>query len=309
MVCCVRREETYALKKLVDALHVLDLLADLVAVVLEGERRRAAGRRIAVEQLAVHVVLEHVASGALHVGRALVVEVAAIERVGRGELFGTRGRIEAVRAAVAQLGHLQAVDHLEHAHRYVLDDEVDGLDVVAHLIDGQYAVDDELAARRHERGKDEARAVAEQQLVVHEQRLIVLRLAGRLAHRCLLVVQQRVYGRALAHVRIADETDGRAARLGLVHDVRVHALEERDQLRAVQDFALFRLLVVQHKLTLLLLVARLGRFSVRQLSNFFAFFFFFFCFFIVVVVFFLLVVSGCLFFILLVVVLLLRRRC
>jgi hypothetical protein len=90
--------------------------------------------------------------------------------------------------------------------------------VLAHLIDREDAVADEVGVGAGELGKDETGAIAEDEVVGEVDRLEVLRLAGRGRDRDLFGSDEGVDGARLADVWVADQADGQlgASACGLV---------------------------------------------------------------------------------------------
>jgi len=178
----------------------------IVELAVEGLGVFDAGRRAHEKQLAVHVVLEDVTRRA---GLVRLTETLGVESTCHGvraqELRGC-GNTGASLLERSRLD-VDAVHGLEETLRDPQRDEPDGARVLAHLVDGQDAVADEVGFREGEVGEYETGAVAQDDALAEVDGLEVLRLTrcGRDGH--LLGADECVDCRGLADVRVADQAD------------------------------------------------------------------------------------------------------
>eukprot|EP00128_Syssomonas_multiformis_P015092 Colp12_sorted_trinity150504_noHs@16683 len=143
-----------------------------------GSGQVGEGRHRDVEKLSVGVPDEHVFAGAELVPAACAVcDVSSALAVARQHLRG-RGRTVLAVQRVQVAVDLDAQRRLEQVLRDARGDHLRGLQVVAHLVDGQHAGAKHLSGAVHEGGEHQAGAIAQQHRVREDQSLEVLRLSG-----------------------------------------------------------------------------------------------------------------------------------
>ena len=186
---------------------VLGQMGNVVELGVElGAVNAAARRRLAVEELAVDVVLEDVTDRTRLIGLTETLgHVATVTGIGVEKLVGSGN---AGAAFLERPGlDLDTVDGLKEGLGNAAGDDGGGAGVLAHLINGQDTVADELGLGVGEVGEDETGTIAKEDVVAEVDGLEMLRLAGSGGDGHLLGADESVDGGRFTDVGITDETD------------------------------------------------------------------------------------------------------